>query len=89
MADSESLTLLSYGTETEQYFVNRDGTRHYWLTHIRRDTRERVKVRLRKEDYYDLRDIMDKAIKDTLRANETRSDIYVRTAYDAAYRRKL
>ncbi len=87
MTETEDRTHLSYGTEVQQWFVNSNG-KGFWLTQIRRDTRGRVKVRLRNEDYYELRDAMDKAINDMLRRRESQSDVYRQTPATAGYRRK-
>ena len=80
----DSIHVMSYGTPTEQWHVNRNN-RGYWLTHIRRDSRINTKVKLRAEDYEFMRDIMDSAIKRALKENSERSDVYVRTPMDAIY----
>lgn len=71
MNDSESITFLSFGTETEQWFVNYSQGR-YFLTHINRATHEKRKARVRREEVMSMMESMTSEIASVMKNNAER-----------------
>ena len=68
----ESTKILSYGNETDQWFVNYSQGR-YWLTHIDRTTRKKMKSRIRREDFINMVDAMSVVASSVMNANASRA----------------
>ncbi len=82
-----STHLLSFGTQTEQWHINRND-HGYWLVHSRRDTGDRLKVKITAEQSATIRDQFDSLMRETLKKNTNRSDVYIKNAADTSFRHK-
>jgi len=85
MASTPSECLLSFGTETEQFYINRFRV-GYWLTRIDRVNRVSTKIGIRREDYLLIKDSFISKIEEVIQSREGKSDQYIKTSRDVHFR---